>query len=310
MASVLKLSEIPTLTRLYRSGVLRSSRQPVVTTPSKVINDIISHIKHDITELEVGCIVNAANRSLLGGGGVDGAIHSAAGPQLYEECLTLDGCETGHAKITNGYELPAEKIIHAVGPIYVRAKHDEAEQQLRGCYRRSLELAVQHGQRSIAFSAISTGVYGYPNTEAATAAIDEVRKFLNSGDNLSKFDRVIFCSFMTVDLLAYERILPAYFPPVTEELDATEENQGNQTQDDTVIVDKSESEVDLGFDTGDEHDWEEISEADNGHEDFQEELVQIGQADQEASVADVRSMQSSTADFDDLTGPAEANGQK
>lgn len=207
MASYLTLSEIPTLTQLYRSNILRP-RAKTSATPLQSLNDILSHIRHDITKLEVGCIVNAANEHLLGGGGVDGSIHRAAGPGLFEECLTLGGCATGDAKITDGHDLPAKKISHAVGPIYFELDHDVAERHLRSCYRRSLELAVEHEQRSIAFSAISTGVYGYPHKEAAITAIDEVRKFLSKGDNMSKFDRVIFCSFMPVDVKAYEETLP------------------------------------------------------------------------------------------------------
>lgn len=207
MNSYLTLSDIPTLTQLYRSSSLRPRANPS-TTPSQSLNDIISHIRHDITKLEVGCIVNAANKSLLGGGGVDGSIHRAAGPDLLEECHTLDGCDTGDAKITDGYELPAKKIAHAVGPIYWELNQDEAEELLRSCYRRSLELAVEHGQRSIAFPAISTGAYGYPHGDAAVAAIDEVGKFLREGDNISKFDRVIFCSFLVVDVKPYEHTLP------------------------------------------------------------------------------------------------------
>src|SRR5690242_19244447 len=143
----------------------------------------------DITRLQVDCIVNAANRSLLGGGGVDGAIHRAAGYRLLDECRTLNGCRTGDAKITNGYNLPATKIIHTVGPIYDEDNHELSETLLRSCYRRSLELAVENGQRSIAFSAVSTGVYGYPNEAAARAVLDEVDEFLREGDNLSKFER-------------------------------------------------------------------------------------------------------------------------
>lgn len=208
MASPLTLSEIPTLTRLYRTRALLPSPTPVSTAPSQSLNNILSHIRYDITKLEVGCIVNAANRSLLGGGGVDGAIHAAAGRELLSECRTLGGCSTGDAKITAGYNLPATKIIHTVGPVYHEDEHAEAEELLRSCYRRSLELAMEHGQRSIAFSAISTGIYGYPHDAAAQAAIDEVARFLRKDDHLSKFDKVIFCSFMLADVRSYNRFLP------------------------------------------------------------------------------------------------------
>lgn len=206
MAAIRTLAEIPTLTSLYASKTLRAVAEPVVTKPSATLNNIISHIRYDITKLEVDCIVNAANSRLAGGGGVDGAIHAAAGPELLEECRSLDGCPTGQAKITNAYRLPCKKVIHAVGPVYHREQ--DPEKLLRSCYRNSLQLAVQHGLKSIAFSAISTGVYGYPSDEAADAAIDEVREFLLRDNNASLLERVIFCSFMPKDVKAYEETLP------------------------------------------------------------------------------------------------------
>lgn len=130
----------------------------------------------DITQVAVDAIVNAANKTLLGGGGVDGAIHSAAGPELLEECRGLNGCETGEAKITRGYDLPSDFVIHTVGPVYSGADSDPV--LLADCYRNSLDLAVEHDLHSVAFSAISTGVYGYPLADAAAVVLPVVSQWL------------------------------------------------------------------------------------------------------------------------------------
>lgn len=151
----------------------------------------------DITQLNCECIVNAANNSLLGGGGVDGAIHQAAGPELLEECRNLHGCETGAAKITGGYQLKAKYIIHTVGPIYSGSREDKVA--LASCYRSSLELAKEYNIHSIAFPAISTGVYGYPLQEAVKIAYITVQKWL--ADRQEYDLQVIFCCY---DLKTYE----------------------------------------------------------------------------------------------------------
>ena len=148
----------------------------------------IDIVRGDITKLEVDAIVNAANTTLLGGGGVDGAIHRGAGPELLAECRALGGCEPGEAKITRGYRLPARFVIHTVGPIWHGGKHEEAE-ILANCYRNSLRLTAENGIKTIAFPAISCGVYGYPIPEAAQIALKTTREFLASED---KIDRVIF----------------------------------------------------------------------------------------------------------------------
>jgi len=165
--------------------------------------DRIKLIKGDITTLEVDAIVNAANRSLLGGGGVDGAIHRAAGPELLAECRGLGGCETGQAKITQGYRLPARYVIHTVGPVWQGGDHGEPE-QLASCYRSSLRLAVEHGVRRIAFPAISCGVYGYPVEAAALIAVREIRDFLATDDHI---DLVYLVSFNDEIQSAYERAI-------------------------------------------------------------------------------------------------------
>lgn len=163
----------------------------------------IEAVKANITTLEVDAIVNAANTSLMGGGGVDGAIHRAAGTELVQECLLLGGCRTGEAKMTKGYKLPAKYVIHTVGPVW-QGGHADEESLLRTCYQNSLRLAAEAGLESIAFPCISTGLYRFPLELAAEIAVAEAQAFMKQTSSLK---RVVFCCFSERDLGVYEGLL-------------------------------------------------------------------------------------------------------
>lgn len=158
-------------------------------------------IQGDITRLQVDAIVNAANTSLLGGGGVDGAIHRAAGPELLQACRPLNGCKVGQAKITPGFRLPARHVVHTVGPIWYGGSRSEAD-LLAACYRESIALARQHGAQSVAFPCISTGAYGYPARAAAQIAVETCREAAADADL-----EITFCCFSAADLALYEALL-------------------------------------------------------------------------------------------------------
>lgn len=206
--AIKSLAQIPTLTRLYELGTLKPATSTSShASPSPSLNDRVSVHRGDITALSLDAIVNAANTSLLGGGGVDGAIHRAAGPRLLAECRTLGGCPTGGARMTLGYELPARHVIHTVGPVYFRSGPEKSEKLLTSCYEESLRVAQEAGLESVAFSGISTGVYGYPSRSAAEVACRTVRAFLEK-DVGSGLKRVVFVTFEQKDVDAYNEMLP------------------------------------------------------------------------------------------------------
>ncbi|XP_036592332.1 ADP-ribose glycohydrolase MACROD1 [Trichosurus vulpecula] len=176
----------------------------------RVLNEKISLFRGDITKLQVDAIVNAANSSLMGGGGVDGCIHRAAGHLLKEECRTLRRCETGKAEITGGYRLPAKSVIHTVGPMVQGDPSPSQVQELRNCYLNSLQLVLDNGIRSVAFPCISTGVFGYPSEAAAEVVLGVLRGWLE--EHADKVDRLVICVFLEKDEKIYRKLLPYFFP--------------------------------------------------------------------------------------------------
>ncbi|XP_038620459.1 ADP-ribose glycohydrolase MACROD1 isoform X2 [Tachyglossus aculeatus] len=204
----IRLKKIPTWKETAK-GVQAKAEEPKYKK-DKHLNEKISLLRGDITKLEVDAIVNAANSSLLGGGGVDGCIHRAAGPLLTEECRTLNSCATGKAKITGGYRLPAKYVIHTVGPIAQGEPSPGQAQELRSCYLNSLQLALENRLRSVAFPCISTGVFGYPNEAAATVVLTALREWLE--EHKDKVERLVLCVFLEKDEEIYRQQLPHFFP--------------------------------------------------------------------------------------------------
>ncbi|KAM8809330.1 ADP-ribose glycohydrolase MACROD2 [Eudromia elegans] len=212
------------------------------------LSEKVSLYRGDITLLEVDAIVNAANSSLLGGGGVDGCIHRAAGPCLVAECRNLSGCETGQAKITCGYELPAKYVIHTVGPIARGHLTDTHKEDLANCYKSSMKLAKENNIKSIAFPCISTGIYGFPNEPAAVIALNTIKEWLRKNHN--EVDRVIFCVFLEVDYKIFKKKMSEFFPlddDNEEETEMSEETEGleQKGQPPSPTVCKAEQSHDL-----------------------------------------------------------------
>ncbi|XAO26751.1 hypothetical protein I312_105591 [Cryptococcus bacillisporus CA1280] len=211
-------ADIPTLSQLYHDHLKSATAKASKYAFKKHLNDRISIWRGDITKLEADVIVNAANCSLLGGGGVDGAIHRAAGKQLLEECKNLGGASTGETKFTNGYNLPSAKIAHTVGPVYTAHTPQRAAQLLKSCYKTSLDGCRDLGGGVIGFSSISTGVYGYPIKDATHIALETTRQFLEHDDTIT---RVIYVVFSKRDEDVYREIVPQYFPPDPAQGDAS-----------------------------------------------------------------------------------------
>lgn len=227
---------IETLKELYELNVLKGVKSPKYHHNASLLNRV-SLWQGDITTLEIDSIVNAANNHLGDGSGVNGAIQRAAGPELLEECYTLGGCETGFAKITKGYDLPAKHVIHAVGPIYSRRTAETSAAQLRSCYSVSLGVAAENDLKHIAFPSLSTGVFGYPIKDATHIALDAARRFLDTPDG-DKLELVIFVVWSDSDREVYRHLIPYYFPieggPTQEETTQDEEIQDEQIQDEVT----------------------------------------------------------------------------
>ncbi|XP_056342322.1 ADP-ribose glycohydrolase MACROD2 isoform X3 [Oenanthe melanoleuca] len=209
----------------------------------KSLSEKVSLYRGDITLLEVDAIVNAANSSLLGGGGVDGCIHRAAGPCLVAECRNLSGCETGQAKITCGYDLPAKYVIHTVGPIARGHLTDTHKENLASCYKSSLKLAKENNIRSIAFPCISTGIYGFPNEPAAVIALSTIKEWLSKNHN--EVDRIIFCVFLEVDYKIFKKKMGEFFPLGDANEEGAQLSQEGEGQPPSPTKSKEEQPEDL-----------------------------------------------------------------
>ncbi|KMU75871.1 ymdB [Coccidioides immitis RMSCC 3703] len=323
MASLIPLTEIPTISLLYRLKHLVPAASPRVSTPSQILNDTICHITSDITKLEVDCIVNAANRSLLGGGGVDGAIHRAAGPGLLRECRTLGGCQTGDCKITGAYGLPCKKVI----PHRWTCLLDRGRSQLGSAGKAAARLLSTKpgncGRKWHEDHCVFVRIYGYPSAEAADIAIRTVKEFLEACPQA--LDRVVFCTFEKKDERAYQLLIPQYFPPTQsdipqppakEETPTVEENAPpspglaaklpdaptsdpvNPREPD-IKKPKLEPDLDREEDKS-EDDWEKVDQCEGiaSIEKLDDDPVEVDKA---PTAADVQSVVSSVADLESST---------
>ncbi|XP_043111005.1 ADP-ribose glycohydrolase MACROD2 isoform X2 [Puntigrus tetrazona] len=280
-ANYVPLDKIPTWANHENNTVTEEEEQKSFSLADKV-----SLYKGDITTLEVDAIVNAANSSLLGGGGVDGCIHRAAGHLLYEECHSLNGCDTGKAKITCGYDLPAKYVIHTVGPIARGNVGQSQRDDLESCYKYSLKLMKDKNLRSVAFPCISTGIYGFPNEPAAEIALKTVHDWILS--NQDEIDRVIFCVFLETDYEIYKRKMSDFFSPDND--DQKKEKDAGMEEDNTEPVEGGEDDDDDAADKKDEkQDEEMMSQQEEPTED-----VTMQSQDQEVESPDAESKDEET----------------
>ncbi|XP_061766554.1 ADP-ribose glycohydrolase MACROD2 [Nerophis ophidion] len=267
----ISLDKIPTW---REDNYAESKEEGGLLTGGGGLNDKVSLYKGDITVLELDAIVNAANSSLLGGGGVDGCIHKAAGPCLYDECQTLNGCDTGKAKITCGYDLPARFVIHTVGPVARGHVGPTETNDLTSCYQNSLRLVKEYGLSTVAFPCISTGIYGFPNDPAADIALNTVKRWIE--ENPNSITRVIFCVFLETDFTIYKKKMSFVFQ------DNTPPSFKSTTKDD---IDSNKGKEEAGDEDEDDNDAEGtedvVMESQNPDEDLgQEEMSQDRVEDQ------------------------------
>ncbi|XP_053140562.1 ADP-ribose glycohydrolase MACROD2 isoform X2 [Hemicordylus capensis] len=265
----------------------------------KSLSEKVSLYRGDITLLEIDAIVNAANSSLLGGGGVDGCIHRAAGPCLVAECRNLSGCETGQAKITCGYDLPAKYVIHTVGPIARGHISDTHKEDLANCYKSSLKLAKENLIRSIAFPCISTGIYGFPNEPAAVIALTTIKEWLSK--NYHEMDRVIFCVFLEVDYKIYKKKMNEFFPA-----DEDNEEESEMNKNAGGMEQKGQSPSPVKCKAKQTENLEDDNEGDNDME-VKQSTDEIGSQSQEADEAKPPVINSSTDGGENLCKEKESS---
>ncbi|XP_028676157.1 ADP-ribose glycohydrolase MACROD2 isoform X3 [Erpetoichthys calabaricus] len=262
-----------------------------------VLSEKVSLYKGDITLLEIDAIVNAANSSLLGGGGVDGCIHRAAGLCLLDECQTLNGCETGNAKITCGYDLPAKYVIHTVGPVARGHVGKTQKDLLAACYDSSLNLLKENGLRSVAFPCISTGIYGFPNEPAAEIALETVQNWIKK--NSDEIERVIFCVFLETDHKIYKEKMTKFFSTDNDANDESGKEAAEEKKEEEEPKSPKKEKLNNGEDSGGEGETEE--EEEGGHSNRENKQVESLKGEED---------QSDTADIEMESQDLESKGNR